>query len=596
MKIGIYCRVSGLSQRENSSLESQSALGIDYIKRMGYDYQLFMDVESGGKLDRKEFSKLIKQCREGVIKGIWVYDNDRLSRDVEVGVDIRKIITKYSLRLFVGFEEVKLEESKDRFNYNIRSVMSDYERMRINERFDYGKKRAYLNGRGLGMLPFGYKKDREKKVIFDEDEKKLVIEVNKLYLRKDIKYMSEVGNRIVKKYGKIINGKRVSENLVGRILGNEAYLGKIYREDFEGNKYEFDIGRIIDDKTFERVKEKRGRMKGIRGGKRKIKYLLRNKVFCKDCGSVMWVKRGGKQLQNGKVYGYYYCNNEERKRKYFKKFDKYVIEENRFRKNRKVDLEEYERMYGKFGDCNCENHNTISIEKLEELVWKSLYDFIIKSDKIKTKYKLRYQNQLGESNKQKGKIHFYKKELNKNEERIDKLYDRWLDGLIDDDRKERKEKEYKLNIHNIKEKISSIESDVERFEVASNIDNYIDLMKRDLKKEFNVRRFEDKREVIEKYVDKIEIKYLGGNRNEKEYEITIKLFYDGGDDGEGIYKFNFNSLTNTIYKSISHLALTSTLTYKRKLVISMVYKYKIFNVGKNYNDKKRNKRQLHKIF
>ena len=47
MKIGIYCRVSGLSQRENSSLESQSALGIDYIKRMGYDYQLFMDVESG---------------------------------------------------------------------------------------------------------------------------------------------------------------------------------------------------------------------------------------------------------------------------------------------------------------------------------------------------------------------------------------------------------------------------------------------------------------------------------------------------------------------------------------------------------------------
>ena len=554
MKIGIYCRVSGVSQRENTSLENQRNLGVDYCKRVGYEYEVFEDVESGGKLDRKQFTKLIKQCREGVIKGIWVYDNDRLSRDVGVGVDIRKIITKYSLRLFVNFEEVNLEESKDRFNYNIRSVMSDYERMRINERFDYGKKRAYLNGRGLGMLPFGYKKDREKNVIFDEDEKRIVIEVNKLYLRKDIKYMSEVGDRIVKKYGKIINGKRLNEAVVGRILGNEAYLGRIYREDFEGKKYEFDIGRIIDDKTFERVKEKRGRMKGIRGGKRKIKYLIRNKVFCKDCGSVMWVKRGGKKLQNGKVYGYYYCNNEERKRKYFKKFDKYVIEENRFRKNRKVDLEEYERMYGKFGDCNCENHNTISIEKLEDLVWKSLYDFVIKSDKIKTKYKLRYQNQLGESNKQKGKIHFYKKELNKNEERIDKLYDRWLDGLIDDDRKKRKEKEYKINIHKIKEKISSIQNDVERFEVASNIDNYIDLMKRDLKKEFNVRRFEDKREVIEKYVDKIEIKYLGGNRNEKEYEITIKLFYDGGDDGEGIYKFNFNSFTNTIYKSISHLA------------------------------------------
>ena len=48
------------------------------------------------------------------------------------------------------------------------------------------------------------------------------------------------------------------------------------------------------------------------------------------------------------------------------------------------------------------------------------------------------------------------------------------------------------------------------------------------------------------------------------------------------------------YKLGYELALTSTLTYKRKLVISMVYKYKIFNVGKNYNDK--NKRQLYKIF
>ena len=43
------------------------------------------------------------------------------------------------------------------------------------------------------------------------------------------------------------------------------------------------------------------------------------------------------------------------------------------------------------------------------------------------------------------------------------------------------------------------------------------------------------------------------------------------------------------------IAQTSIFIYKRKFVISMVYKYKIFNVGKNYNDIKRNKRTLKKV-
>ena len=119
---------------------------------------------------------------------------------------------------------------------------------------------------------------------------------------------------------------------------------------------------------------------------------------------------------------------------------------------------------------------------------------------------------------------------------------------------ERWERRNKTIIHNLKENIKSIESEIDRFEVVSNIDNYIDLMKRDLKNEFKVRRFEDKRRVIEKYVEKIEVKLLGGDNFEKEYEIRIKLFYDGGDDGNGMFKVLYNTLTNSIYKSFSHLA------------------------------------------
>ena len=81
MKVGVYCRVSGLSQRENNSLPYQRNLGEEFCRRNNYQFEVFEDVESGGKLNRKEFTKLLKQCKMGKIRGIWVYDNDSLGRD-----------------------------------------------------------------------------------------------------------------------------------------------------------------------------------------------------------------------------------------------------------------------------------------------------------------------------------------------------------------------------------------------------------------------------------------------------------------------------------------------------------------------------------
>ena len=308
MKIGIYCRVSGISQRENTSLENQKALGIEFCKRSNYQYEVFTDVESGGKINRKIFSQLITKCEIGNIGGIWVYDNDRLSRDYDVGGEIRQIIVKHKLRLFVGWEEVKLEESKDRFNYNIRSVMSDYERIRINERFDYGKQRSYQNGRGLGMMGFGYSKDRNKNVIINEEESKIVVDIYKTYLRKDVESYSDVFKRILNKYGKVVNGKRITESRISKILRDDKYLGKVYRKDFEGNVYEFNIGRIISDDLKEKVLKKQSFIKGRRKNNIKNNYLLKGKVSCGCYGGNMWVKRGGKKHNKTKS-SYYYCNN-----------------------------------------------------------------------------------------------------------------------------------------------------------------------------------------------------------------------------------------------------------------------------------------------
>ena len=104
----------------------QKTLGIDFCKRSDYEYEIFEDVESGGKYNRVEFDKLKEKIKNKELTGIWVYDNDRLSRKMEVGIKISDLIVENDCRLFVGWEEKKIESSGGRFEYMIRSVMSDY--------------------------------------------------------------------------------------------------------------------------------------------------------------------------------------------------------------------------------------------------------------------------------------------------------------------------------------------------------------------------------------------------------------------------------------------------------------------------------------
>ena len=69
MKVGIYCRVSSEQQKDNSSLESQKELGINFCKNRGYEYEVFSEVVSGVKLgdERNVFLKLEEKIFEGEI-------------------------------------------------------------------------------------------------------------------------------------------------------------------------------------------------------------------------------------------------------------------------------------------------------------------------------------------------------------------------------------------------------------------------------------------------------------------------------------------------------------------------------------------------
>ena len=60
MRCGIYCRVSTELQKDNFSLELQKEKGIQFASSDGYEYTIYLNVESGSTNNRPDFSSLIK--------------------------------------------------------------------------------------------------------------------------------------------------------------------------------------------------------------------------------------------------------------------------------------------------------------------------------------------------------------------------------------------------------------------------------------------------------------------------------------------------------------------------------------------------------
>jgi len=488
MKIGLYLRVSTKNQKENSSFQTQQILGKEFSKRFGYEYEIFKDVESGGKLDRKELNRLLELCRNGELDGLWVYDNDRLSRDYDVSGDLRKIIVEFNLRLFVGFEEVKLSESKDRFDYNIRSVMSDYERMRIKERMDYGKKRLISEGGKLGNVGYGFKR-KDKLIVVDKEESKLIKDIFKFYNYKVVKSYADVFNRILKRYG----SNKISESSIGRILNDKKYNG-LYKGMLEGDVYEIELEKIIDDELWKKTQNKINDNKGVWRGNRKDFFLLKGKVKCGDCGNKMWVKKSN-------LYRYYECNTNIKNVKEKRKGSNIVY-------NCKSELRGF---------------NKINVEGLEKIIWEGLFMVLNESDDVKREYKNRFNKGRGNKERFKANIRHLEEKRDKiNEKKINDL-SKYI-GVFSVEEISELKKKFDDDINEIEVNIKELKEEEDKKEYNESIDGYLELMRMDLMNEYNINRGKDKSKIIKKYIKNIEVLRMESNRSN--YEIILDMFLD----------------------------------------------------------------------
>lgn len=556
MKIGIYCRVSGDNQKDNTSLQNQKEKGISFCNKNDFEYEVFSEVISGKTIKRDELIKLEYKIQNKLLDGIWLYDWDRMIRDIDVMVYFRNLVRDTNCKVFVDNEEKNIFEDSGSLEFGIRSLLSDYERRKIKSRMDFGKKRRLNEGKIiLGVIGIGYKKENNR-VIIDENQKQIIQDCFKIYLDKRVKNWRDLVRRLKGKYGERLD-KRINERSLWRILQDEKYKG-IQKIIWNGEEYEINIGRIIDDQLFELVNSKINKIKTLRRGNQIDNYLLKGKVKCFNCDQIMWVKKGG-DYEKKQIYSYYNCQTNKKNIK--KKWDNRFIGENKI-------------------ICESNSSNIISIQKLEKLVWDTIYLVRKNSELIKNEYLKKYEKSLLIKNKMRGKLLYYDKEIEKINLKKEKILDLFITGDISKDEKEISMKKVIKDLGELQKKREEINIEYLKFENNNEILNHIDLMNIDLENDYKLERFEDKKRIIDKYVDEIKVELIEvGDKNQKTYNIQIKLNIN--DDNINLNEINNQSFKHknryNIYISNSKNMELNDLIYRKSLQIQITFLSKINN-------------------
>ena len=517
MKVGVYCRVSSENQKDNSSLESQKELGIKFCKDKGFEYEVFSEVVSGVKMggDREVFLKLEEKIFDGEIGGIWLYDWDRMIRDVEVMLYFRKLVEDNDIRVFVGFEEKNILEGSGELEYGLSSVFSEYWKRKLVRVMKEGRNKRWREGRGLGNIGFGFESVNGV-VGLVKEECDVVRDMYNYFLYKNVKKYADVERMIESKYGKKVNGKRVVySGLISRVLGSKKYNGELVFETDKDGEFKFELEKVVDDEVFEAVIEKLKFVKGIRGGNSKEIYLLKGKVCCEDCGKKMWIEGSGKMV-NGKSYRYYRCSG-------YKEFWK--------NKRRGIEVND---------DELCDSGlrgNKISKDKLDEIVWNGLFRILMNSDIIIKDFKKRYNSEVGLKDRFIGKKGYYERELKKLNDRKNKIMNLYLDGDISDvDYKDWIKNEFEVSKKEIEKKQRGIEGEIVKYGYVDKIDSWMSYMKEEMLKDYYIERREDKRRILDKYVYSVFVKEII-EEDKKRFEIKMGIVL-GKERGEVVFDVN----------------------------------------------------------
>src|SRR3989338_4921857 len=156
--VSAYYRVSTSNQENEGTIETQISAVKEFAQKNGYT--IIKEYEdngwSGDSLERPGLDQLRMDAKQRNWYAVLIYDPDRLARRGAWQEVVMEELGGLEIEvLFVTIPRPKTDE--DIIMYKMRGVFTEYERMKIKERFRLGKVRKAKEGNIVtSQAPYGY--------------------------------------------------------------------------------------------------------------------------------------------------------------------------------------------------------------------------------------------------------------------------------------------------------------------------------------------------------------------------------------------------------------------------------------------------------
>ena len=360
-KLHIYVRVSTVAQESATSIETQQELGVAQARALGCAYQVWNEggqSSSGDDLsNRPILLGLLEEIEKGNVSRLFVFNTDRLSRNEETWGAIRLKLVKNNVALYTHSGNFSLDNPLDKLMLTLMSGISAYDNTIRAERSRLGKLKKVKQGGWLGgPPPFGYSIE-DSKLVENKEESKWVNYIFQAYSSN--KTPREIRQHLLKHGVKTRRGNLMwSLGSIEKLLTNTHYGGYHYVTDGKTKEqFRVECPQIVPSSlvlAVEEAKTRRTRQTRAVESRQKNFFLLKEFLFCKQCGS-----RYSGRIFPQQYRAIYYCPKMERS---------YASTKG----------EEHKK---------CENRRYLKIEETDKLVWDTVVEVLSKSHLFKEEIK-----------------------------------------------------------------------------------------------------------------------------------------------------------------------------------------------------------------
>ena len=316
LRVTFYARVSSEKDEQLNSLDNQISYYTNLIKdNPTWEYVPgYIDEGISGisTQKRENFNRMIKDAREKKFDFVITKEISRFARNTLDSIQFTRELLSYGVGVLFQNDNINTLDEDSELRLSIMSSIAQDELRKLSSRIKFGHQQAIKNNVVLGNgRIFGYDK-KDKKLVINEEEAKMVRELFELYATDEYS-MKQIEDIFWEKGYRNHNGNKIAHTTMSNTISNPKYKGyyvgnKVKVVDMFTKKQHFlppeewvmfkdETGEIVPAIVSEElwdaanaVLSKRSKDVKTRQNKYNHSNMLTGKLFCMHCGSAYYRK------------------------------------------------------------------------------------------------------------------------------------------------------------------------------------------------------------------------------------------------------------------------------------------------------------------